>query len=51
MFGIGFLAYSGVAVVGLCAMDVVESHLVGSAHGLACAVAQGQWAEQVGGAS
>ena len=41
LFVLGFLAISGVSVVGLCAMDVVDASMVGSAHGLACAVAQG----------
>lgn len=43
MFMLGCFTYSGVAVVGLCAMDVVDARLVGSAHGLACAVAQGMF--------
>ena len=41
LFVLGFLANSGVSVVGLCAMDVVDASMVGSAHGLACAVVQG----------
>lgn len=42
MFVLGFLTNSGVAVVGLTAMEVVPRHMVGSAHGLACAIAQGK---------
>ena len=30
-----------IAVIGLCSMEVVPKSLAGSAHGLACAVAQG----------
>ena len=29
-------------MIGLSAMEVVPKHLVGGAHGLACAVAQGE---------
>ena len=42
MFVLGQLTCSGVVVIGLCAMEVVSGDLVGSAHGLACAVAQGE---------
>lgn len=42
-FCLGVLVASGVAVVGLTAMEVVPAHQVGSAHGLACAVAQGTY--------
>ncbi len=41
MFAVGFLADGGIAVSGLVAMEVVPSNLAGSAHGLACAIAQG----------
>ena len=30
-----------IAVIGLCSMEVVPKSLAGSAHGFACAVAQG----------
>ena len=42
MFMRGYLGVGGVAVVGLTSMEVVPKHMVGSAHGLACAVAQGE---------
>ena len=42
MFVLGFLVDGSIAVCGLCAMDVVPKGLAGSAHGLACAVAQGK---------
>lgn len=41
MFMLGYFVSSGVAVVGLTAMEVVPKHMVGSAHGMACAIAQG----------
>ena len=40
-FVYGFLMDGAIAVIGLCAMEVVPKSLAGSAHGLACALAQG----------
>ena len=40
-FAYGFLMDGAIAVIGLCSMEVVPKSLAGSAHGLACAVAQG----------
>ena len=40
MFSGGFLLDGGIAVIGLVAMEIVPNRLAGSAHGLACAVAQ-----------
>ena len=40
-FAYGFLMDGAIAVIGLCSMEVVPQSLAGSAHGLACAVAQG----------
>ncbi len=42
MFTMGFVINSGVSVIGLCSMEVVPKEMVGSAHGLASAVAQGE---------
>lgn len=42
-FVYGFLMDGAVAVIGLCAMEVVPKSLAGSAHGLACALAQGTY--------
>lgn len=40
-FVYGFLMDGAIAVIGLCAMEIVPKSLAGSAHGMACAVAQG----------
>ena len=42
MLMVGFLVDGGIATIGLVAMEIVPSALAGSAHGLACAVAQGK---------
>ena len=42
MFSLGFLTDGGVAMIGLTSMEVVPTQISGSAHGLACAMAQGQ---------
>ena len=42
MLMVGFLVDGGIATVGLVSMEIVPSVLAGSAHGLACAVAQGK---------
>ena len=42
MLLVGFLADGGIAIIGLVSMEIVPSTLAGSAHGLACAVAQGK---------
>ena len=42
-FVYGFLMDGAIAVIGLCAMEVVPKSLAGSAHGLACALAQGTY--------
>ena len=39
---LGIVLYSGISVVGLTAMEVVPKEMVSSAHGLACAIAQGK---------
>ena len=44
MFGLGFLTDGGVSMIGLISMEVVPTQISGSAHGLACAVAQGEYA-------
>ena len=41
-FMLGVVLYSGISVVGLTAMEVVPKEMVSSAHGLACAIAQGK---------
>lgn len=42
VFVIGFLTNGSIVIIGLIAMEVAPKKLVGSAHGLACAVAQGR---------
>lgn len=42
MFVTGFLIDGSIAIIGLMAMEIVPKKLAGSAHGLACAVAQGK---------
>ena len=42
MFSLGFLTDGGVSMIGLISMEVVPTQISGSAHGLACAFAQGQ---------
>jgi sugar phosphate permease len=42
LFILGYLLTCGIAVAGLTAMEVVPKHMVGSAHGLAFAIAQGE---------
>ena len=42
-FTYGFLMDGAIAVAGLCSMEVVPKSLAGSAHGLACAVAQSKY--------
>ena len=39
-FFVGLVLEGGVAIIGLLAMECVPDQLSGSAHGLACAVAQ-----------
>ena len=41
MFFLGFLTDGGVSMIGLVSMEVVPVEISGSAHGLACAMAQG----------
>ena len=41
MFALGFLTDGGISMIGLISMDVVPTQMSGSAHGLACAMAQG----------
>ena len=41
MFSLGFLTDGGISMIGLISMDVVPTQMSGSAHGLACAMAQG----------
>lgn len=43
MFMLGFLTDGGVSMIGLISMEVVPTQISGSAHGLACAMAQGQF--------
>ena len=43
-FTYGFLMDGAIVVAGLCSMEVVPKSLAGSAHGLACAVAQSKCA-------
>jgi sugar phosphate permease len=40
MFSLGFLTDGGVSMIGLISMEVVPTQMSGSAHGLACAMAQ-----------
>jgi OPA family glycerol-6-phosphate transporter-like MFS transporter 4 len=40
MFSLGFLTDGGVSMIGLISMEVVPPQMSGSAHGLACAMAQ-----------
>ena len=42
-FSYGFLMDGAIAVIGLCSMEVVPKPLAGSAHGLACALAQSKY--------
>ena len=43
MFSLGFLTDGGVSMIGLISMELVPTQMSGSAHGLACAMAQGTY--------
>ena len=43
MFALGFLLDAMISVVGLLSMDVVPTHVAGSAHGLATGIAQSMY--------